>query len=139
MRRLYSNFAHGAPGAGLLLLRVVAGCALLLHGVAELTAGAPSAVTGLHMFCASLGVLIAVGLWMPAVGAVAAVDAAMHALFSVAGAGYYVLLSTLCAALALLGPGAWSIDARLFGWKRLHFAAGERAVAHAREKATGEE
>jgi uncharacterized membrane protein YphA (DoxX/SURF4 family) len=30
-----------------------------------------------------------------------------------------ILLITLCAALALLGPGAWSVDARLFGWKRV--------------------
>jgi hypothetical protein len=31
----------------------------------------------------------------------------------------YILLGTLGAALAMLGPGAWSIDARLFGWKRV--------------------
>jgi hypothetical protein len=26
---------------------------------------------------------------------------------------------TIGAGLALLGPGAWSVDARLFGWKRI--------------------
>ena len=31
----------------------------------------------------------------------------------------YVLVATLGAALALLGTGAWSVDARLFGWKRI--------------------
>jgi hypothetical protein len=30
-----------------------------------------------------------------------------------------ILLGSLGAALAMLGPGAWSVDARLFGWKRL--------------------
>ncbi len=31
----------------------------------------------------------------------------------------WVLLGALGAALALLGPGAWSVDAHLFGWKRV--------------------
>jgi hypothetical protein len=31
----------------------------------------------------------------------------------------HILLATLAGALALLGPGAWSIDARRFGWKRI--------------------
>jgi hypothetical protein len=31
----------------------------------------------------------------------------------------HILLGTLGCALAMLGPGAWSIDARLFGRKRI--------------------
>jgi hypothetical protein len=30
-----------------------------------------------------------------------------------------ILLGTISLALALLGPGAWSVDARLFGWRRI--------------------
>jgi len=31
----------------------------------------------------------------------------------------WLLLGTAAVALAMLGPGLWSIDARLFGWKRI--------------------
>jgi hypothetical protein len=31
----------------------------------------------------------------------------------------HVLLMTLTIASALVGPGAWSVDARFFGWKRI--------------------
>jgi hypothetical protein len=30
-----------------------------------------------------------------------------------------VLLVALGAALAMIGPGAWSLDARLYGWRRI--------------------
>jgi uncharacterized membrane protein YphA (DoxX/SURF4 family) len=34
----------------------------------------------------------------------------------------HLLLGALSAGLAMLGPGAWSIDARLFGRKRIEIA-----------------
>ena len=35
------------------------------------------------------------------------------------GGAIYWLVAAICTALELLGPSAWSIDARLFGWKRI--------------------
>jgi hypothetical protein len=44
----------------------------------------------------------------------------LWSVFSQAGDPWiHILLGTLGAALALLGPGGWSVDAYLFGWKRI--------------------
>ena len=121
MRRLYSTFAHGAPGAGLLLLRIAAAAALLDPGV-HLLAGQPSelGVVG-SALCAGDALLIFLGLWTPLAAGFGTVLALARA-SGMPAQHTGLMLPAVTAALALLGPGAWSIDARVFGWKRIESA-----------------
>ena len=59
------------------------------------------------------------GLWTPIVGTLLALAALWNAFAHPEYRWYGIVIGTLGAALALLWPGMWSIDARLFGWKRL--------------------
>src|SRR6266567_275682 len=124
MRRLFSTFAHGTPGAGLLLMRIAAGGALVVHGVAGLAAGSAAPSVALDILSAVMGVLLLVGLWTPVVAALATIDAALLTFSDPANQPFYILLGALAAALALLGPGAFSVDARLFGWRRVEIRNG---------------
>jgi len=119
MRRLFSTFADGAPGAGLLLMRVAAGAALLIRAGIVLAAAPAVAAAVFHVAAAGIGVLLLIGLWTPIAATLTALAGAWGAYANPGDVGFYVLLAALGAALALLGPGAWSIDARLFGWKRV--------------------
>ena len=65
------------------------------------------------------GVLLLAGLWTPVMASLVAVLAFWKAISQSGDPWTDILLVTIGAALALLGPGAWSADARLFGWKRI--------------------
>jgi putative oxidoreductase len=119
MRRLFSTFAHGRPGVGLLLLRVVAGIALVFQAATALWGDPSIGSTTLYVLTGVVGVLLLIGLWTPVAGTVLAVLASSSAFLHWAEFLSWVLLGALGAALALLGPGAWSVDAHLFGWKRV--------------------
>jgi len=108
------------PGIGLLLLRLVAGAGLIFQAITALRGQPPIGVAIVDVLAAIAGVLLLAGLWTPIAGALAAMIELWTAFFSHPSDPWTLLvLGTLGFALTLVGPGAWSVDARLFGWKRI--------------------
>jgi putative oxidoreductase len=120
MRRLFSSFARGWPGIGLLSLRIVAGGFLIMDGVERYRAGQliGSLIAGLLAIVD--GALLVTGLWTPMAGPVVIVLSTWGILVQHEDPHPGILLAAIGAALALVGPGALSLDARLFGWKRIN-------------------
>jgi putative oxidoreductase len=121
LRRLFSTFASGMPGAGLLLMRLVTGGALLALGIGEWRPGASAEGAILGLPAIGVGALLVAGLWTPVAGSLVILVEVLSSVARHEISWSCILLATDGAALALLGPGAWSLDAWLFGWKRIDF------------------
>ena len=120
MRRLFSTFARGWPGVGLLLLRLVVGIPLMGRAVERLNGGLSfRVITALAVVSIGLGLLILIGLWTPFVGTLVAVVELCSIPWDPGPLSTHIFMGTIAAALALLGPGFWSVDGRLYGWKRI--------------------
>ena len=116
MQRLFSTFAGGWPGTGLLLQRFLIG-AILLHGVfLDLEKSPHLAAVAL----ASVGsLLLIIGLGTPYIGLLVAGTQLWLILTGSPDPWTAIILFGLGASLAMIGPGAWSVDARFFGRKHV--------------------
>ena len=119
MQRLFSTFPDGPPGMGLFILRLGISVPLIYYGIAGLAqdhAGEPIA--------AAVGIFLLAGLWTPFAGATVTALELWLALFghSSASDGWWIhfSLAVMGISLALIGPGAWSVDSWLFGRKLFH-------------------
>jgi uncharacterized membrane protein YphA (DoxX/SURF4 family) len=118
VQRLFSTFPDGWLGAGLVFLRAVTAIPLV-----EFIQG-PAAPTltfsiALQVLAAGCSALLMVGLWTPIAGLFLAGAELSLLFFHCNSSSMLIVLAALGVALAMIGPGAWSVDARLFGRKRI--------------------
>jgi uncharacterized membrane protein YphA (DoxX/SURF4 family) len=126
LRRNFSRFPAGWAGVALLLLRGVVG-AITITEAAALLAAPHSPILLLAAACAAVGgVALVLGILTPLVSALLAAEAVtLIVSFPAPGLQWldsrmalfeFVVMGTV---LAILGPGATSIDARLFGLREV--------------------
>jgi hypothetical protein len=127
MQRLYGTFPSRGAGAALLLLRFTVAGALLAQAWVCLPPGI-DLIVAIYVLAASL---LVAGIFMPMVAVATAVLSAATIMLcrepAVSG-----LMIAILVALALLGAGSYSVDAKLYGRRRLVIRpAGEtNAVLH---------
>ncbi len=126
MQRWYKTFPHGLPGVGLLILRIAIGAKLLLEASAcmvepqGLKLGAWVAAS----FAFGIGVSFALGFLTQLMAGISALAGAAIYVWHPAWAFSFLSLTSFEAigmafAIALLGPGAISLDAYFFGRRKI--------------------
>lgn len=125
LQRLFSTFPGGWAGAGLLLLRTMVGSTILIQpSLIDLNSATPWAIVAALLSIISAIGLIA-GFLTPAAGTVAALATLAQWWLLAPANGPFdavpqaVLLAAVAVAVALSGPGAFSVDARLFGRREI--------------------
>jgi putative oxidoreductase len=119
VQRLFSTFAEGWPGAGLLLQRILTATLLLRLGIIELARNSLTISSLPHLIGSLAGILLLAGLWTPVSGTLIAVVELWIAVTSARDPLIPMVLATLGVTVSMIGPGAWSLDARFYGRKHI--------------------
>ncbi len=107
-------FPHGTPGVALLLLRISVAALLLINAAANCCGLASSRLLFATVLLGSISLII--GFLTPYLSVIAAAFAVANVLTGPHAGDYFYIFPLFDAlVLALLGPGAYSLDARMFG------------------------
>ena len=105
-------FPQGGPGVALLLLRISVGSIFFINA-SKLGHGSPVNLVGAGALLVLLALVV--GFLTPYLAVIAGAAAVATLVLGYAGDPVHTASVVDAIALALLGPGAYSIDARLFG------------------------
>ena len=111
-------FPGGWPGRGLLLLRLLAGALLIYDGAFALLGEPHWEEIILQSILILAGIMLLLGFRTPIAGIVVAI-VELGIAHSTGALRHSLVLASLGAALAMLGPGVASFDAQRFGRKRI--------------------
>jgi uncharacterized membrane protein YphA (DoxX/SURF4 family) len=129
LQRTFTNFPSGPVGAALFFLRVVVGTSAIAEAVLSVAANHSAIRCAAAILAALAGLALLPGFLVPLASALLAAQGAAILIF--AHTGSLSLLDSCMAlfefivmatTLAVLGPGALSVDARRFGRREVEIA-----------------
>jgi uncharacterized membrane protein YphA (DoxX/SURF4 family) len=125
---IFSSFPAGWPGAGLLLLRAAVAALLILRAMACFMSGHQTRFLFVVALVTVASGALLLGGYLTRLAAVVAVGAGISTMCSWLAAPNVAFFDTrttaalatvIAAAVVCLGPGAFSLDARLFGRREI--------------------